>query len=212
VREFHPTEPPQAPKPLEPLPEPPKLEAPVIHTDLPAVMQPQLQAVQRPAAPSPFENPPTQPAYDPGRVLPVPKVADAIRGVPGGQGQGGSGAAANLGPSPNSQDSSMQLLSDPKGVDFKPYLSALQARVNRYWQAMLPGIRVASSGRVSLQITIDQSGRVINPKYVAQSGLGNLDRAAMAAISASTPLPPFPKGFIDPTITLQLNFSYNLSK
>ena len=209
VRQFHPTE---TPKPLAPLPEPPKVETPVIHTDLPAIVQPQIQAVARPPAQSPFENPPTQPAYDPGKGLPLPKATDAIHGVPAGRGEGGSGVAANQSASPSAQDSSMLLLSDPKGVDFKPFIAAVQARVNHFWQSMLPGIRVSSSGRVSVKITIDQSGRVSNVSYALPSGLTALDRAAIAAISASTPLPPFPKGFNDPTVSLQINFSYNVSR
>ncbi len=201
VPQFRPAPPaPPAPKPID-IPEPPKVQMPTARTDV-ALAMPQIQQVEKP--PLAFENPVAPPAVQPGQGLPIPSVADAIRGA----GRGG-GATVNVPQSPGVQPSAMQLLSDPMGVDFAPYLRQILATVTRYWQAVWPdAARRGATGKVALQFTIDRSGGVPKLVYVEQSGQTALDRAAVAAISGSVPFPPFPKEYKGQTIALQLNFSY----
>ena len=59
-------------------------------------------------------------------------------GDEGASGPGGYGPGMNLPPSPGSQGSNLQLLSDPLGVDFRPYLIQILATVKRNWFAILP--------------------------------------------------------------------------
>jgi TonB family protein len=203
---------PAAPQPIEPLPAPPKAEVAAVKPELPPMMQvaPQIQTVEKPALA--FENPVPAPAVEPGRGLPLPKVSvpDALQGTLHG-GPGGSVAPVNSPASVGVQPSNMQLLSDPMGVDFRPYLSQVQAAVKRYWMLVWPeSARRGATGRVSLQFTIDRNGTVPHLVNVSPSGMSALDRAAVAAISGSVPFPPFPKDFKGQTISLQLNFSYNL--
>jgi TonB family protein len=114
-------------------------------------------------------------------------------------------------PSPGRIGSNLQLLSDPKGVDFKPYLIQVLTAVRRNWLAIIPeSARMGRRGRVLIQFAIDKTGGV--PKLVIAEGAGTdaLDRAAVAAISASYPFPPLPPNYQGDQIRVQLAFSYNL--
>jgi TonB family protein len=65
-------------------------------------------------------------------------------------------------------------------------------------------------GRVVIQFAIDRSGAVPKVVIAEPTGADILDRAAVAAISASVPLPPLPKEYTGDQIRLQLAFSYNM--
>ena len=120
------------------------------------------------------------------------------------------GASPNQGAQGRSQ-SSLELLSDPMGVDFKPYLIQVLAAVRRNWFNILPeGARMGQRGRTVVQFSIAKDGSV--PKLVIHFPSGNepLDRAAVAGISASNPFPPLPLEYRGNVLRLQLVFSYNM--
>jgi TonB family protein len=105
----------------------------------------------------------------------------------------------------------MQLLSDPLGVDFKPYLLQVLARVRRNWMAVVPdSARMGRRGLVLIQFSIDRSGGVPKLVIASPSGTTAFDRAAVAGISASNPFPPLPAAYKGDQIRLQMAFSYNL--
>ena len=222
---------PAEPKPAPPLPEPPKIEAAVKEmpkTELPQAPPPQIQPVEPPklAFETPSAPPPPLPPGQ-GRV-PVPdtSVSGAIRqaargGSAGGlvvgdfgpSGPGGFGSGVNLPPSPGSQGSNMQLLTDPQGVDFRPYLVRILASVKQHWLSVMPeSVKLGRRGKVAIQFSISRDGGV--PKLVIAefSGAEALDRAAVAGISASVPFPPLPAEFKGDRIVLQMNFAYNMPR
>jgi TonB family protein len=228
---------PQAPQPAEPaklappLPEPPKVEAAVKDmpkAELPQAPPPQIQPVETPklAFETPSLPPPPLPPGQ-GRV-PVPdtSVSGAIRqaarsgpagglvvGDLGASGPGGYGPGVNLPPSPGSQGSNMQLLTDPQGVDFRPYLVRILASVKQHWLSVIPeSVKLGRRGKVAIQFSISRDGGV--PKLVIAefSGTEALDRAAVAGISASVPFPPLPAEFKGDRIVLQMNFAYNMPR
>lgn len=221
----------QTPQPVQlPAIETPKIEAPKI--DVPAEI-PTLTAIAPKAAPAPPEKPklafedvgpgPPRTTLSPDRTIPSPKelVPDPLRrAAPSG---GGPAIVGDIGdssmtnpnsvhaPSPGEIKSNLQLLSDPKGVDFKPYMILVLQAVRRNWLAILPeSARSGRRGRVIVQFAIDRTGGV--PKVVIAEGAGAdaLDRAAVAAISASVPLPPLPADYKGDQIRLQFAFSYNM--
>jgi TonB family protein len=209
-----PPSPPPAPKPLN-LPEPPKVEDRPVQTELPQIAQvlpPRIEPIERPKLV--LEDPPGPPTTQPGQGRPLPKVTvdEAIRGAMGA-GATGRGGGIDLPASAELQAGLPQLLSDPMGVDFKPYLAQVAAAVKRYWMAIWPeAARQGRSGRVEIQFSVDRFGTV--PKLVIYSGSGTdaLDRAAVAAIAGSVPFPVLPKAYKPDLIKLQLNFIYNQPK
>jgi TonB family protein len=92
------------------------------------------------------------------------------------------------------------------GVDFKPYLLQVLQAVRTNWFAVYP------RGRVVLEFSVTKTGGVLKVVFAGQSGSRPLDQAAVAAISASNPLPPLPKDFKGDSIVLQMSFMYNMPR
>ena len=214
------------PEPAKPLPEPPKVEAAVKAPELPQspvtapTPPPQIQTSE-----NPFITPNAAPTGPAKAAPPNASVSDAIRqlargggsgggitvGDPEAAGVGGHGSGINLPPSPGSQASNIQLLSDPLGVDFRSYLTRVLASVKLHWLAVLPeSARMGRQGKVAIQFSIIRSGRVGKLVIASASGADALDRAAVAGISASDPFPPLPTEFKGDRIVLQFNFAYNI--
>jgi TonB family protein len=185
---------------------------------------PQIQEEEKPKLA--FENPgapSTGPRPGTGRLnVPSGGVTEALRtmsrsGSGGvmvgdlGVGAGGIGEGLNLPPSPGKIGSNLELLSDPMGVDFRPYMVQVLAAVRRNWFAIMPeSAKLGSRGKVALQFSIDRRGTVPKLVIVTPSGIQALDRAAVAGVSASNPFPPLPTEFRGTQIRLQLVFSYNV--
>jgi TonB family protein len=157
--------------------------------------------------------------------VPNASVSEAVRGIARGgssgglvvgdpgAGIGGIGEGINLPPSPGRQGSSLELLSDPLGVDFRPYLVQVLAAVRRNWWAVMPeAARLGRRGRVTIQFAVARDGSVPKLRITGNSGTDALDRAAVAGISASNPFPPLPREFKGDLIRLQFNFAYNMAQ
>lgn len=222
----------------QPLPGPVASTPPV---PVPVIEQPKIQIAAAPPPPpiltpqptqSPQPTPPVQPekpklAFESVSAQPthveapnpvqIPRPNSSIRPGAGGTIVGDTGDSttsipnlSNL-PSPGRIGSNLQLLSDARGIDFKPYLIQVLTAVRRNWLAIIPeSARLGRRGRVLIQFAIDRSGGV--PKLVIAEGAGTdaLDRAAVAAISASYPFPPLPAEYQGDQIRVQLAFAYNL--
>jgi TonB family protein len=125
----------------------------------------------------------------------------------------GAGAGLNLSPSALRPRSNLQLKSDPMGVDFKPYLLQVLQAVRTSWFAVFPeAARLGQRGQVVLEFAVTKNGVVAKVVYAGQSGAKALDQAAVAAISASNPLPPLPREFKGDQIVLQMSFMYNMPR
>jgi TonB family protein len=89
----------------------------------------------------------------------------------------------------------------------------VRAAVLRYWKSVWPeSAKMGRSGRVSIQLSIDRTGMVPKLAIASSSGVDALDRAAVAAVSGSTPFPPLPREYKNDIIKIQLNFDYNMVK
>jgi TonB family protein len=215
-----------------------KLEKPVMDGELPPVAaaqgSPQIQVPQftlpnTPPVEKPklaFENPgsPTGTPTGTGRLAPPRNTVDEAvkasirKGASGGAVVSdlidlppGGGASLSATPNQGKAGSRLEMLSDPQGVDFQPYLIRILASIRRNWFAVIPeSVRYGQRGRTVIQFAISREGRV--PKLVISlpSGTESLDRAAVAGISASNPFPPLPAEFRGNEVRLQLSFLYNM--
>jgi TonB family protein len=225
----------QPPKPEPARIEPPKIEAESAPPPVPAGRLPQTAPPPPDKPKLAFENvgsggsgPRTTYTPNPFSKVPDPKTAaeNALRASvqpsPNAAGQGASGVVVgdvdemNAAASPDQAGaagpvrSNLQLLSDPKGFDFKPYLIQVLTAVRANWLAVIPeSARLGRRGRVLVQFIIDKRGGIPKLVIAESSGAAALDRAAVAGISASNPLPPLPAGFTGNEIRLQLAFAYN---
>lgn len=129
-----------------------------------------------------------------------------------GDGLGGLPSASALPAGPSNSGSLVELLSDPRGVDFRPYLTQVLAAVRRNWFAVIPeSARFGMSrGRTLIQFSVARNGSVPKLVIAKSSGAPPLDRAAVAGISASNPFPPLPGEYGGREIRLQFTFLYNI--
>jgi TonB family protein len=188
---------------------------------------PQIQQQEKPKiafeAPGAYTGTPGQTGITPRVQAPRNTVDDAIRQVARGSGSKGLtvgdeesmstgiNPASPSVPVPGKLGSSLELQSDPMGVDFKPYLIRVLSAVKRNWMAVVPeSARLGRRGKVVIQFAISKDGTVPKLVIAIPSGAEALDRAAVAGISASNPFPPLPPEFRGSVIRLQLNFLYNL--
>ncbi|MBI4875086.1 MAG: TonB C-terminal domain-containing protein, partial [Acidobacteria bacterium] len=206
--------------------EPPKIEVAANLPPPPAPPPPQIQPEMKPKLA--FETPAAMPGAPRGlgkAPSPASSVDEAIRAaarqsaaggvVVGdmGDGPGGIGEGVILPGTPGRQGSSLELLSDPMGVDFRPYLTRILASVRRNWFAVIPeSAKLGRSGRVQIQFAISRDGRVPKLVIASPSGADALDRAAVAGISASNPFPPLPSEFRGAQVRLQFTFLYNVPR
>jgi TonB family protein len=209
-RPIAPPPPPPKASPQTPLPEPPKLE--IAANENPKLTLP----VQTPQVPKPN----SQPAFeDVAPITPVPpdqriadlgpSVASAIRGNLRGSGANIPGTSQF----PSTGADLPQLLNDPMGVDFRPYLAHILAAVRQYWFTIMPSsVKAGRRGNVSVQFAVQRDGTVRTVAFVQQTGDGSLDNAAIAAISGGGPFGPLPPQYLGNEIHVQMNFSYNAPK
>ena len=212
---------------IQATPEPPKIEIaakemaklPQASPPPPLVEKPKLafETPQAQAAPVP------KAAINPALVAQNP-IQDAVRsisrnGASGSQAVGdaaaeleATGPGLNLPPSAGRPRSSLELKSDPMGVDFKPYLVRVLATVRRNWFAIYPETaRMGQRGRVLVEFAVAPDGTITKVVFAQQSGSRSLDEAAVAALSASNRLPPLPTDFKGNRVVLQFTFSYNMA-
>ncbi len=193
---------------------------------------PQIQAEEKPKLA--FETPgrpgraPAPGGLAPGTIaMPGGTVTEAVRaavrqgagGVVVGDfdlpGSGGIGGGISLPGSTARAATSLELLSDPRGIDFKPYLIQLLAGVRRNWRAVIPeSARLGRQGRVQIQFALARDGKVRKLVIALPSGTQAFDRAAVTAISMTSDqgFPPFPSGYTSDEMRLQLTFLYNISQ
>jgi TonB family protein len=237
VRAFKPPnpQPPGPPKSATPrVTEPPKIETPVTAQSAPPLPPalsgppkaptPQIQPVEQPklAFETPGQNGQTDTKGQAKLTPPKTDVQSMVRDLArGGGGQGSTAQDLDQPPdlpgsihrpeSPGQTGVSPELLSDPMGADFKPYLAQVLALVRKNWFAVWPeSARLGNRGFVQLQFIIDRSGQVPKLVIATPSGSEALDRAAVAGISASVPFPPLPNEFKGQQIRLQFGFKYNV--
>jgi TonB family protein len=192
-------------------------ELPVLRQP-PASSKPQLQ-IEQPATTSPGRHGPLELGSLGLDARPGQIVEGAVRELAkGGSPQqavgddfGTGGLGGYLPPSPGNTGSNLELLSDPKGVDFRPYLLQVLSAVRRNWYAVIPeSARLGiSRGRTTIQFAIVRNGAVSKLVIANSSGAQPLDRAAVAGISASNPFPPLPREYPGADIRLQFQFLYN---
>lgn len=224
---------PEAPKPVI-MPEPPKMETAQVRTPaLPpmpgaaAPPGPQIQTAEKPklafesidaqAGAGAHKGPLEARLKAPGGSM-EETIRSAMSGGAGGVSVGdeGEGSLGSLGglslpPSPGRVGSSLELLSDPNGVDFRPYLARILILVRRNWRVVFPeSARLGQRGKVVAQFAIARDGSVPKLVLALESGTRALDQAAVSAISMSVPFPDLPAGYKSDRVRLQLTFLYNI--
>lgn len=120
-------------------------------------------------------------------------------------------APGSIGRAP-AQHAAVELQSDPQGADFRPYLARILAIVRSNWRTVIPeSVRMGTRrGRTVVEFAISRDGSIPKLVIADPSGSEPLDRAAVAGLSMSNPLPPLPGDYKGLQVRLAFSFSYNM--
>ncbi len=187
------------------------IDSSAINTSL-AVAAPELQAPSLPANPSvPEEETESvtvsavEPNSQPAEASPAPR-----------NDQEDEGPALQLASLSNESilDDDDEELEGPISVESllaqQLYHSELLARTYKMVRYPSRAIRKDYEGRVTLQVTIDQYGMLLNTETVDDSGHGLLDRAARDAIKDSSPFPAPPMDLQGESFTFTVPIEFRL--
>jgi TonB family protein len=140
----------------------------------------------------------------------IQEAARAAKLGGGGQGNGGDFGLGNG--AHGRQVGGLEVLSDPMGVDFGPYLKRVLHDVKQNWYNAIPESAQMKHGNLIIEFAITKDGKVAGMKLVATSGDVPLDRAAWAGITGSDPFPSLPSEFGGQYLALRFRFYYNPTK
>ena len=108
----------------------------------------------------------------------------------------------------------LELMTDPEGVDFTPFIKQVYKSVKDKATATMPkSVAQGDQGVVCIRVQIQKDGTLASPalpKFKFSSGKKTLDDNAMAAVITAAPFDHLPEQFSDPSVELQLTFYYNL--
>lgn len=115
--------------------------------------------------------------------------------------------------SPGRAAASIELLTDPEGVDFNNCLRQVYFAVRSSWFSnMPPSVEKGNQGSNAVQFHIMRDGTV--PKdsleLMYHSGKDELDMASLRAVREAAPFKPLPEKFSQPFVALRITFYYNL--
>jgi protein TonB len=180
----------QAAEPAPPAAAPkPKIEKPVEE-----VPKPSKKALLLPAKDD-KKKPTPPPVSRPGRTaapaVSLPSADEEATGV-AGSGPAGPGGSAGIG--------SLKL--DQADFKYPVYIERLVQIISMNW--FKPAQTVQANPVVHFQIQRD--GTITDPRVVTSSGLAFVDRAALRAVIASSPLPPLPAEYGGPHLGIQVVF------
>jgi hypothetical protein len=106
-------------------------------------------------------------------------------------------------------DGNVDILSDTKGVDFRPYLKVVLQDVRENWYHLIPECAQMMKGKLAIEFAIAKDGKIADMKLVSRSHAILLDRAAWGSITASNPFRPLPGEFTGSYLALRFRFYYN---
>jgi periplasmic protein TonB len=88
------------------------------------------------------------------------------------------------------------------------YVMAIRNRISSNWlkATVDPSVRAAPRVYVSFQILKD--GRVVNAQVTASSGIFSLDNSALRAVFDSSPMPPLPADYPNPSVAVEFWFDF----
>jgi outer membrane biosynthesis protein TonB len=234
------TTPTPAPKPMPaPAPAAPKpAPVPAQRAAPPPQPQPQPQPTQQartqpppPATPTPTPTPrqnipdaphpsapsPSRPSFSTPST-PGQSIAEAARNA----GRPGLGDNGDIGPRSTgrggpSAGAGAQLLSDPMGVDFDPYIKRILILIRNNWIPLIPeecNPPISKAGTTLIRFRIEKDGTITANGMKLEDSTHDeaIDRAAWGGITSVGQFPPLPKAYPGQSIDLRIQFVITQNK
>ena len=115
----------------------------------------------------------------------------------------------------------LQTLLSTREFVYYTYYSRIKNKLRQYWEPMIKeritkilrsGRSIASSSNrvTNLLITLNQQGHLVKVQVMGESGLRDLDEAAIEAFESAAPFPNPPKGIIEQDGTIKIRWDFIL--
>lgn len=88
------------------------------------------------------------------------------------------------------------------------YVEAVRNRISQNWLMATISPNVNSARRVYVQFDIQRDGTISNVKLTQSSGVSEVDRSALRAVNASSPLGPLPSDYSGRSVTVDFYFDF----
>ena len=118
-------------------------------------------------------------------------------------------------------DTGMETMLSTKEFVYYSYFARIRNQLNQYWSDKVrqkiselykKGRMIASSDDkiTKCLITLDTGGKLLKVQIIGDSGVHELDEAAVEAFRAAAPFPNPPKGMVDPDGTIKIRWDFIL--
>lgn len=118
-------------------------------------------------------------------------------------------------------DSGLETLLSSKEFKYYTYFSRLRKQINQHWapkvrqkvtQVYRQGRKIASSDDMITRclVTLDKNGILVKVQIIGNSGLIELDEAAVEAFRAAAPFPNPPRGMVDSDGMIKIRWDFIL--
>ncbi len=94
------------------------------------------------------------------------------------------------------------------GQQYGWYVQAVRTRISNNWLLSTISPSILTAPRVYVDFTIQRDGSISNAKITQSSGIPEVDRSALRAVLASSPLAPLPPDYSGNQVSVEFYFDY----
>jgi TonB family protein len=95
------------------------------------------------------------------------------------------------------------------GQRYGYYVAAMRSRISANWLLSTISPNIVSAPRLYMTFTIKRDGSVTGVEITQSSGIPEVDRSALRAILASSPLPPLPADYGGSSLEVEFYFDFH---
>jgi TonB family protein len=95
------------------------------------------------------------------------------------------------------------------GIRYAWYVASMRMRISGNWLLAPISANITSAPRVYLTFAIKRDGTITDVEMTQGSGVPEVDRSALRAILASSPLPPLPPDYAGDSVNVQFYFDFH---
>ncbi len=95
------------------------------------------------------------------------------------------------------------------GQRYAWYVASMRMRISGNWLLAPISASITSAPRVILTFVIERDGTIKDTEIIQGSGVPEVDRSALRAILASSPLPPLPPDYAGSSVSVQFYFDFH---
>lgn len=92
-------------------------------------------------------------------------------------------------------------------LDMRPYIAKMKGAIQQKWQPP----KGLENRKVGVVFTIKNDGSIVSPVVVQSSGQADVDKTALDALKAASPLDPLPKG-APRSVDIKYQFDWNVTR